>query len=115
MLKPTGDGPQPGGDKSLGELATQLVDDAKAYARAEVDLAKAIADDKLQSLRLSAILFGVAALVAIAAVTTLSVAIFIALAMQIGPIWSGLVTFLVAGAIAAAIGWLALQKFKDAL
>jgi hypothetical protein len=30
MLKPPNDVPPRGGDRSLGELATQLVDDAKA-------------------------------------------------------------------------------------
>jgi hypothetical protein len=110
MLKPVGDG-----DKSFGELAGQLVDDAKAYARAELHLAKAIAADKARSFSVSAILFGAAVLVAIGAMCALCVAIFVALALVMNPLLAGLLTFLVVGAIAAGLGWLGWQKLKDAL
>jgi hypothetical protein len=115
MLKPAGDHPRPGGDASLGELASRLVEDAKAYARAEVDLLKAIAADKSRSLVVAAILFAAALLVAIGAVSALSVAIFIAIALQIGPVWGGLVTFIIVGAVAGLIGWLGWRKLQDAL
>jgi hypothetical protein len=115
MLKPAGDHPRPGGEASLGELATRLIEDAKAYARAEIDLAKAIAADKSRSIVIAAILFAAAMLVAIGAVCALSVAIFIALALQIGPVWGGLATFIIVGAVAALIGWLGWRKLQDAL
>lgn len=115
MLRPAGEGPPPGGDRSFGELASRLVDDAKAYVRAEIDLAKAIAAEKARSLQLSVILFAVAALVAIGAVSALFVAIFIVLAMLMPPVLAGLLTFLVTGGLAAGLGWLGVRKLRDAL
>ncbi|HET9811177.1 MAG TPA: phage holin family protein [Sphingomicrobium sp.] len=115
MLKPAGDGPHRGGDRSFGELATQLVDDAKAYARAEVDLAKAIAADKAKSVRLAAILLAAALLFAFGAFTALSVAIFVALATVMGPILGGIVAFLLIAGIAGALAWLGVRKLGAAL
>ncbi|HEU5481908.1 MAG TPA: phage holin family protein [Sphingomicrobium sp.] len=115
MLKPAGDGPPPGGDRSFGELASQLVEDAKSYAHAEVDLAKAIAADKTRSFTVAAIFFAAAALVAIGAMCALSVAIFVSLAMLMSPVLAGLTTFVLVGAVAAGLGWLGWQKLKDAL
>jgi hypothetical protein len=115
MLKATGDGPPSGGDRSFGELASRLVDDAKAYAQAEIDLVKAIAADKTRSLAVSAILFGAAALVATGAMCALCVAIFATLSTLMSPILAGITTFVLVGAVAAGLGWLGWQKLKDAL
>ncbi|HEX2804037.1 MAG TPA: phage holin family protein [Sphingomicrobium sp.] len=115
MLKPAEDPARPGGDRSFGELASQLVDDAKSYARAEVDLAKAIAAEKSKSVAVAAVLFGAATLVAIGAVCALSVAIVVSLAYYMTPLLAGLVTFLIVGAFAGAIGWVGWVKLRDAL
>ena len=96
-------------------MASQLVDDAKRYARAEVDLAKAIAADKARSVKIAAILVGAAVLAAIGAVTALSVAIFIALALVMNALLAGLLTFLLVGAVAGGLGWLGMRKLGDAL
>jgi hypothetical protein len=115
MLKPPNDVPPRGGDRSLGELATQLVDDAKAYARAEIDFAKAVAADKTRAFGIAGLLFGVALLLAIGAVTALCIAIFVSLAYLM-PAWlAGLLTFFIVSAVAGAVGWLAWQKLQDAL
>ena len=114
MLKPADDGPR-GGNRSLGELATQLVDDAKAYARAEVDLVKAIAADKAKSLILAGILFTVAFLFAIGAICVLSIAIFVSLAYLMSPMLAGLLTFFIVSAVAGTFGWFGWQKLQDAL
>ena len=115
MLKPADDLPPGGGDRSLGDLASQIVEDAKAYARAEIDFAKAVAAEKTRSLSVAAILFGVALLVAIGAVSALCVAIFVSLAYLM-PTWlAGLLTFFLAAAVAGGIGWLGWQKLQDAL
>lgn len=113
MLKATGDGPPPGGERSIGELATQLVDDAKAYAHAEIDLLKAIAFEKTRSLKIAAIFFGAAFLVAIGAMTALSVGIFVGLAMLMSPILAGIVAFVLIGALAALLAWAGASKLKD--
>lgn len=115
MLKPAGDGPPAGGERSFGELATQLVDDAKAYARAEVDLAKAIASEKTKSLKVAAIFFAAAFLVAIGAMTALSIAILIGLATIMSPVLAGFVTFIMIAAAAALLAWGGAAWLRDAL
>ena len=115
MPDSAGSGPPSGSEKSFGELAGQLVDDAKAYARAELDLAKAIAADKARSVKIAAILFAAALLVAIGGVSALSVAVFVALALVMNPVLAGLLTFILVGAIAAGLGWLAMRKLGEAL
>ena len=62
MLKPPNEPePMPGdNDRPVGELVHELIEDGKAYARAEVSLVKAIAAAKANALKLPAILFGVA-------------------------------------------------------
>lgn len=115
MLKATGDSTPPGGERSIGELATRLVDDTKAYARAEWGFAKTVAADKSRSLRSSAILVAAALFLAMGALNALCVAIFVALATLIGPLLAGIVAFVLIGAVAAIVGWLGVQKFRDAL
>ena len=114
MLKPAGEGPPSGGERSIGELATQLVDDAKDYARAEVDLVKAIAVDKTRSLRVAAILLVAALFVAMGALNALSVAIFVGLAMLMSPVLAGIVAFVLIGAVAGLLAWAGIAKLKDA-
>lgn len=115
MLKPAGDGPPGGNERSFGELASQLVDDAKAYARAEVDLAKAIAADKTKSLRISAIFLVAAAFVAMGALNALCFGIYVGLAMLMSPVLAGILAFVLIGAVAALLAWLGVSKLRDAL
>ncbi len=115
MLKPGGDLPPSGADRSFGELASQLVDDAKAYAWSEVDLARAIAAEKGKSAAIAGIFFVGALLLAIGATSALCVAVFVAIAYHLGPLLGGLITFIVVGAIAAGLGWLGWAKLRDAL
>lgn len=114
MLKATEPLP-PKADRSFGELANQLIDDAKAYGRAELDLAKAVAADKSRSLLVAAVLFAVATIFAIAATSALCVAIFATLATHMSALLAGLLTFVLVGGIAAGIGWLGWQKLREAL
>ena len=79
MLKPAEPAP-PEDERPIGEIVSDLVDDAKAYAQAELDLAKAIAADKARRIKVGAILLVVALVVAFGAVTAISVAIFALLA-----------------------------------
>ena len=115
MLKPGGQLPPSGADRSFGELASQLLDDAKAYARAEVDLAKAIAADKGKSAGVAGVLFASALLLAIGATSALCVAIFVAIAYHLGPLLGGLIMFVIVMAAAAGLGWLGWSKLRDAL
>ncbi len=79
MLKPVDPGPQPP-ERPVGELVHQLIEEGKAYARAELDLLKAIGTEKARAFALPAILFGAALICALAAVTALAVGVVIALA-----------------------------------
>ena len=114
MLKPK-DEPQqqPDDEPSIGEVVSQLFDEGKAYARAEVDLAKAQAFAKLAELKLPAILLFTALLFAQGAVTVLAVTVALVLAPMIGPLGGGLVAVLLAGGAAALLGWLGVKRLQD--
>ena len=113
MLKPPNepDGAPPrGSEEPVGELVHELIEDGKAYAKAEANVAKAIATAKANALKLPAILFGGAFVLLLASVTALAVGVTIALATLIGPLAAGLIATLVAALVA---GGLALAAKKD--
>ena len=113
MLKPA-ESPPPEDARAIGEIVSDLVDDAKAYARAEFDLAKAIAADKARGLKIGAVLLVVALVGAFGAMTALSVGIFALLATFLGPLLGGIVAFLLIGAIAGLLAWAGIAKITDA-
>lgn len=114
MLKPANEPMQePGDEPPIGELVGRLVDEGKAYAKAEVDLAKAQALAKAEAYKIPAILLFAALLFAQAAVTGLALTIALALSPLIGPLGGGLIAVLFAGGVAAALAWLAVQRLKD--
>jgi hypothetical protein len=119
MLKPTDPAmqppersPDPGDERPIGELVQQLVEEGKAYAQAELGVAKAIAADKANGLKVPAILLGAALLFVQAAVTVLAVAIFLALLPLMGPVLAGLLAFVIFAAIAGGLGWLAIDRLR---
>lgn len=114
MLKPA-DQRGGGAERPIGELVHQLVEDSKAYARAEYGLAKAIAEAKARALALVAALFATALLVAQAAVTVLAVAVFFVLTAVMNPILAGLLAVLVFAATSGGIAWYAWQRLKREL
>ncbi len=113
MLKPNTDPMQdPEDERPIGELVGQLIDEGKAYAKAEVELAKATALAKAEAFKVPAILLFAALLFAQAAATVLAVTIALALAPLIGPLGGGLVAVAAAAAAAALLGWLGVQRLK---
>lgn len=100
-------------ERPVGELVNQLIDDAKAYARAEFELVKAIGRAKASALALPAALFGAAFVFALAAITALGVGVVLALATLIGPLLAGLAGMLIFVAIAGGLTWFALRRLKD--
>ena len=114
MLKPA-DIPPGGNDRPIGELVSQLVDDGKAYAQAEIDLIKAIAADKAAAARTAGILLGLALFLAFGAIVALCVGIVMALATLVGPLLGGVLAFVVIGGVAGVLGWLGAQKIRAAL
>lgn len=95
----------------IGDLFGQLIDNGKAYARAEVDLVRARAVGQVTRAKWPAILGGASLAFAFAAVIALVMTLVLALASVLGPLGGGLlatlIVLLVAGglAIAALKGW----------
>ncbi|MDQ3075460.1 MAG: phage holin family protein [Pseudomonadota bacterium] len=99
-------------DVPIGELVGRLIDQGKGFALAEVDLAKAIAKDKVVAAKLPAILLSVALLFVIAGVVVFCMTIALALATLIGPLAGGLVATLVAFGIAGTLAFVAKTKLS---
>ena len=115
MLKPAEQAEPPREERPVGDLVHQLVEEGKAYAKAEIGLAKAIAAAKAKALALPAALFGVAFILALAAVTALAVGVVMALAKFLGPLLAGIAGLLIFAALAGGIGWYGAQRVKQVL
>jgi hypothetical protein len=115
MLKPGEHLQAPPPERPVGELVHQLLEEGKAYAKAEVGLVKAIATSKGKALALPAGLLGAALLVAQAAITILAVGVFAMLQWVVGTILAGFLTFLIFAAIAGALVWYALKRLREDL
>lgn len=102
-------------DRPVGELVHELIEDGKAYARAEVGLVKAMASAKANALKLPAILFGVAFLLALAAIVALATGVTMALATFIGPLAGGITAFLLFAAVAVGLGWYGAARLRKDL
>jgi Putative Actinobacterial Holin-X, holin superfamily III len=114
MLKPADPGPAPP-ERPVGELVHELIEDGKAYARAEIGLVKTIAAAKGKALALPAALFGAAFVFALAAVTALAVGVVEALATLIGPLAAGFAGLLIFAGVAGALGWYGYERLRRAL
>lgn len=101
------------GDVPIGQLFSQLVDDGKRYARAEVELCKAKAADKAQPLKAAAMCGGLAIIIAVAAVAALLVGLIGALATLVGPLAATLIVTVAALAVAALLGYLAYRRVLE--
>ena len=111
MLKPAEPGPPPP-DRPVGELVSELIDEGKAYARAEIGLAKAIAAAKAKALALPAGLFAASFVFALAAITALAVGVVIALETFIGALAAGFVGMLIFAGVAAGLGWYGYERLR---
>ena len=102
-----------GGDddeRPIGELFGQLIDEGKAYAKAELGLAKASAEAKADAAKKPA-LYGVASfLFLIAGVVVLCMTLALALATLVGPLAGGLIASLITFGIAYGLFLLARQE-----
>ncbi|MEO6433127.1 MAG: phage holin family protein [Sphingomicrobium sp.] len=82
-------------DRPVGELVHQLVDESKAYARAELALAKTVGLSKAKAAAVPMALLGAAFLVAQAAVVMVAFGIFSMTYWYIGPVFAALLTAVV--------------------
>ena len=117
MLKPpTEPESAPGdNDRPVGELVHELIEDGKAYARAELGLVKAMATAKANAIKLPAILFGVAFLLSLAAITALAVGVAMGLATLIGPLAGGIAASLLFVAVAGGLAWYGVTRLRKDL
>jgi hypothetical protein len=100
MLKPADPGKSPQPERPIGDLVQQLTEEGKAYAKAELAVAKAIASTKARALAIPA------------AVTVFAVGVFAALYWLFGAVLAGFVAFLIFGGLAGALTWYAVQRLK---
>ena len=94
-------------DESIGELFNRLVEDGRAYARAELDLVKQIARHRAAKAKTGAILLGVGVTLLLCSLTALVLALVLGLATLIGPFGAGMAVFIVlavAGGLLARAG-----------
>ncbi|HEV2595424.1 MAG TPA: phage holin family protein [Sphingomicrobium sp.] len=110
MLKPVDPGSQE--ERPVGELVHELIEDGKAYARAEIGLLKAIAAAKGKAIAVPAALLVAALFIGMAAVNALVVGVVIALETYIGPLAAGFVGMLIFAAVAGLLGWAGYAKLR---
>ena len=113
MLKPA-EPPLPP-ERPIGELVHELLEEGKAYARAEVGLAKVIGAAKAKALAVPAALFGIALFVAMAGLNALAFGVVLALAKFIGPLAAGVAGMLIFAAIAGGLAWYGIERGRRAL
>ena len=112
MLKPPEQTPP---ERPIGELVQELVDEGKAYARAELDVAKAIATAKARAIAVPAGLLVTALFMGLAAIIALAVGVVMALATLIGPLAAGIIGLAIFGAIAGGLGWYGMDLLRRAI
>jgi hypothetical protein len=116
LKPPTEPGPEPAdNERPIGELVHELIEDGKAYARAEVGVMRAMAAAKANALKLPAILLGAAFVLLLASVTALAYGVAAGLATLIGPFAGGLVAFLLFAAVVGVLIWIGVGKVREEL
>ena len=98
-------------EESIPDLVSRLIEDGRAYARAEIDLLKQIARHRAGRARTGLVLVGAGAVLALSALTALVLGLVLGLATLIGPLAVGLVVT----AALAGIGYLLIRFGLDGL
>lgn len=87
-------------EKPIGELFGQLIDEGKAFAKAELGFARATAEAKAEAAKMPVLLGAAALLFLIAGVVVLCMTMALALATLVGPLAGGLIASLITFGIA---------------
>jgi hypothetical protein len=95
LLKPSDPGPLRGGHRSIGDMIGQVLDDGRAYAQAELDLAKVRAHAEVNRYRKAALLGGAAAALGLAALVAFAITLVIGFARLLGPVGGGIAAIIV--------------------
>jgi hypothetical protein len=99
-------------ERPIGETVSRLLDEGKAYARAEIDLARAKLDVQIVRVRAVAVFAGLALLFAIGALVALAVTAVLTLADLLGPLGGGLLATALIAAIAGGLAFVALKRWQ---
>ena len=99
-------------EKPIGDLFGQLIDEGKAYARAELGLAKATAEAKAEAAKKPMLLGAASLLFLIAGVVVLCMTMAMALATLVGPLAGGLIATLISLGIAYGLFMWAMQEAR---
>jgi fatty acid desaturase len=97
-------------EKPIGELFGQLIDEGKAYAKAELGLAKASAEAKAEAAKKPALYGAASLLFLVAGVVVLCMTLALALATLVGPLAGGLIASLITFGISYGLFLLAKQE-----
>lgn len=98
-------------EETLGGLFTRLIDDGKAYARAEIGVLKQVARHRAARAKAGIGLLGIGIVLLLCALQALVLALVLGLATLIGPLGAGLAIF----ALFALFGLLAARAGGKAL
>ena len=98
-------------EKPIGELVSRLIDEGKAYGRAELGLVRAHAEVAVDRVKRPAISVGVALAFAMAGVIALVMTLVLSLASLLGPLAGGLLATLTAFIIAGLFAWIARRQW----
>lgn len=90
---------------SIGGLVSRLVEDGKAYARAELELVKRIAKHRAGRAKSGAVLVGIGLVLLLCGQTALVLALVLGLATLIGPFGAGMVVFAVLTVAGGLLAW----------
>lgn len=104
-----------GDPEGIGDLFHRLVEDGKAYARAEGDYYKTLGREKAKALSTPLILGLVALLFAHAAFLALIATLFVGLASLMSDTLAGVLTVVICLAVAGGLGYLAYSKATTGL
>jgi hypothetical protein len=99
-----------GEPEGVGDLFHRLVEDGKAYARAEVNYYKTVGTERASALKMPVILGLVAILFAHAAFLALCATLFVGLASLMSDTLAGVLTVVILAAVGGILGYLAYSK-----
>lgn len=98
----------------VGDAIVQVAKDARAYALAQVDVAKAVASARLRAAKFGLILGVAAVFLAGSALTALLVGLILALSTLTGPLLATAIVTVAVLAIAGVLGTMAASRLSRA-
>jgi high-affinity Fe2+/Pb2+ permease len=94
------------GEESIGDLFGRLVEDGRAYAEAELELVKAIAQYRAQRAGRALAMLGAGSVLLLSAITALVIGLVMGLSQYMSPFLAGLIVAL----LLAGGGWLLVNR-----